>query len=869
MAFKCYFDGLILPLFGASEMDWPNVIRLILYLMGLGWTFLGVAVISDVFMAGIEKVTSSKKRVKDKTTGRTITVYVWNDTVANLTLMALGSSAPEILLSVIEITTSNFQLGPLGAGTIVGSAAFNLLCISAVCVLAIPDNDVRYIQMVPVYVVTSSCSVFAYLWLMFILMVTSPDVCEIWEATLTLMFCPLLVVAAYIADRGYCSRSSGDEEKVSRQTIPEDVGEEELASIEQQIRDQHGSDLTQEQVVKFMKAQFFSKRSRAFYRHAAMEAQLHGRESLSKERSPAPGDVESLRNAGETSDAIAQEKSKSTVEIGFAVDGYSFMESCGFAKVVLVRSGPITCKATVKYITREGTAKQVSDYEHMEGTITFEKGETQQTLSIAIKDDVAFEEDEEFYIDLSEPAVECDCGGTCTAQLSDVPMTTVVIIDDDLPGDLRFKATEFSKTGEELEVVEDTKDVVLECIVERFNGCNGSISCHYKCDNMDAVDGVDYEGSHGHLHFEPNVMNQVISVTIKPRGRLKKAAFNLVLHDPKGCKFDSDTDGGDEKSICHVTIKGKTGETRQNLFKEMKSRVVSANAIMGGKNWGQQFKDALFAVGEEDDDDEEPSGGPGAFDYFMHVLAIPWKLLFAFVPPTDYCGGWACFVMALVMIAVVTAVVGDMANLVGCCFDILPETAAITFVALGTSLPDTFASKTAAEMDPYADASIGNITGSNSINVFMGIGLSWILGAFRWETGEPDEIFWKGFSHLTQSQKDNVQISMDGKNGHAVFITPAGTIWFNLMVFSVNAFFAIQHLLQRRRKWGGELGGPKKGFMGQYFSGFFLVLQWFIYIIASIIFARMGDSALSYGQIAERAITDELPLNMSTLHLGH
>lgn len=28
---------------------------------------------------------------------------MWNETVSNLTLMALGSSAPEILLSVIEV----------------------------------------------------------------------------------------------------------------------------------------------------------------------------------------------------------------------------------------------------------------------------------------------------------------------------------------------------------------------------------------------------------------------------------------------------------------------------------------------------------------------------------------------------------------------------------------------------------------------------------------------------------------------------------------------------------------------------------------------------------------------------------------------
>ncbi|VDN38211.1 unnamed protein product [Cylicostephanus goldi] len=47
-------------------------------------------------------------------------VKVWNPTVANLTLMALGSSAPEILLSIIEIIGNGFRAGDLGPGTIVG-----------------------------------------------------------------------------------------------------------------------------------------------------------------------------------------------------------------------------------------------------------------------------------------------------------------------------------------------------------------------------------------------------------------------------------------------------------------------------------------------------------------------------------------------------------------------------------------------------------------------------------------------------------------------------------------------------------------------------------------------------------------------------
>ena len=39
-----------------------------------------------------------------------IVVKVWNETVANLTLMALCSSAPEIMLSVIEIWAKGFEV---------------------------------------------------------------------------------------------------------------------------------------------------------------------------------------------------------------------------------------------------------------------------------------------------------------------------------------------------------------------------------------------------------------------------------------------------------------------------------------------------------------------------------------------------------------------------------------------------------------------------------------------------------------------------------------------------------------------------------------------------------------------------------------
>lgn len=51
----------------------------------------------------------------------------------------------------------------------------------------------------------------------------------------------------------------------------------------------------------------------------------------------------------------------------------------------------------------------------------------------------------------------------------------------------------------------------------------------------------------------------------------------------------------------------------------------------------------------------------------------------------------------------------------------------LSIVAVGTSLPDTFASRIAAISDDDADNAIGNITGSNAVNIFLGLGLPWVI----------------------------------------------------------------------------------------------------------------------------------------------
>ena len=115
--------------------------------------------------------------------------------------MALGSSAPEIMLSVIEVVSLlGGPPGELGPATIVGSGAFNLLIITAVSIMAV-DEKMKWIDDVGVFVTTSFFSVFAYLWMYFCVAVNSKGVIELWEALVTLALTGVLLLSAYGMDR--------------------------------------------------------------------------------------------------------------------------------------------------------------------------------------------------------------------------------------------------------------------------------------------------------------------------------------------------------------------------------------------------------------------------------------------------------------------------------------------------------------------------------------------------------------------------------------------------------------------------------------------------------------------------------------------
>jgi len=804
--------GPLLPLFGDSEQEWPRGLRITLYLLGLLWCFMGVSIISDMFMSAIEKVTSKKVRRFDKSKGRWYTHEVWNATVANLTLMALGSSAPEILLNVIDIFAKEFFLEGLGPGTIVGSAAFNLLMIIAVCIAAVPDGQVRKIKDLSVYTCTATWSVFAYLWMIVILVLITPNVVDLWEGVLTFLFFPLLTFLAFCCDKGFIGGSKVVRSEV---IVHEDMTPEELAEAYAAVRKKHGQKLSDDQAARILVAMNARTPSRAKYRVNASRS-LFGGKRVKLAFTQRFGTMLTTGKLSQVVEEVVEQPIAATFFL--PVTKFAVLESAGEVHVPVRREGDLSLAAQVYFKTEPGTALDKSDYVHVEGWLQFAPQEAEKQVSVTIVDDDAYEEDETFYLTLTQARAEA---GERAEIRTDQGQAAILIIDDDDPGILSF-ATEDGKDS--VTIVQQAEEYVAQVRVQRRNGSCGEVKVCYHTEGDTALPGRDFEHCEGQLVFADKQMEATIQITIKGAPRYDaKDRFRIFLTEPEGgAKLDPARDGDDKHNILTAFMEADAAMKASMDRVHSILRTKWEKSKVGHANWSAQFKEAFMVNGGAGEEDE--ACAPSWQDYVAHFITLPWKLLFALVPPTDYCGGWLCFGCSLLAIGIVTMIINDMASLLGCVMCLPDEITAITFVALGTSLPDTFASMSAAKAEPYADSSVGNVTGSNSVNVFLGLGLPWMIAAFAWLGGGNDNAKWQrkyqGIPELTDT------LGPPGQREQA-FVVLAGSLSFSVAVFSACAVTCIALLAIRRRVIGGELGGPRGS---KWLSSFFLTCLWFVYL---------------------------------------
>ncbi|XP_060943353.1 sodium/calcium exchanger 1b isoform X15 [Limanda limanda] len=845
-----------------------KVARATVYFVALVYMFLGVSIIADRFMASIEVITSQEKEITIKKPNgetTTTTVRIWNETVSNLTLMALGSSAPEILLSVIEVIGHRFQAGTLGPSTIVGSAAFNMFVIIGLCVYVVPDGETRKVKHLRVFFVTATWSIFAYIWLYLILCVISPGVVQVWEGLLTFMFFPICVVFAWVADRrllfykyvykryrtgkqrGMIIETEGDRPLPSKMDgkmlnshgvdfldgslgldlDEKDLDEEEtrrdMAKILKELKQKH-PDKEVEQLIELANYQVLSQqqKSRAFYRCQATRLMTGA------------GNILKKHAADQARKAVSMHEVRSDVgendpisRIFFEPGSYQCLENCGTVAVnVMRRGGDLSKTLTVEYRTEDGTANAGSDYEFTEGVVVFKAGETLKEIRVGVIDDDIFEEDENFLIHLSNVRVLTSEGeepdeGEAANHVDSVaclglPATaTVTIFDDDHAGIFTFEEP----------VCHVSESVgTMEVKVLRTSGARGVVTVPYKTvEGTARGSGEDFEDSHGVLEFQNDEIFKTIKVrVIDDEEYEKNKTFYIEIGEPRLLG------GSDTKDVEEEALTGQDDEERRIAemgrpmlgdhvkleiiieesyeFKNTVDKLIKKTnlaLLVGTNSWRDQFIEAITVSAGEDDDDDECGEEklPSCFDYVMHFLTVFWKVLFAFVPPTDYWNGWACFVVSICMIGLLTGLIGDLASSFGCTVGLKDSVTAVVFVALGTSVPDTFASKVAAIQDQYADASIGNVTGSNAVNVFLGIGVAWSIAAIYHQS-----------------------------NGDEFRVDP-GTLAFSVTLFTIFAFVAVGTLMYRRRpEIGGELGGPRTA---KVLTTMLFVSLWLLYILFS------------------------------------
>ncbi|KAG2427143.1 hypothetical protein HXX76_012653 [Chlamydomonas incerta] len=755
-----------------------------------------------MFMDGIMNICATTRLYKRKNEKGEI-VYVkepvWNWVVANITLMALGTSSPEIMLSLVEaLLTLGKPAGELGPSCIAGSAAYNFLVISAVCTTALPNGQFKKISQLRVYVVTATWSIWAYVWMLVVYVWWTPDEVTLAEAFLTLGFFVLMVLSAWIVDKQPWKKNNRIVSNSDPEAPSEQPGVTAIVVSPSAAEQDSGALAPGEAPVK----------THAHYRHILAARQRHAAAAQRKLQGGGgeggEGDLMLVSGQGFGDDAMLR-ADPTKEQVMFRSRAYAFLESAGTVRVAVTRVAPeggsLDHPLRVHYKTEDGDAVAGLDYEAREGTLHFAPGEAYKYVEVRIIDDDMTEPDVHFSIVLT--GADAPNGGAGKEVLVVQDRVRITIVDDDDAGVIGFELPEY-------EVAFNEKRSYAEVTLVRRRGADGRVTVEYETQDLTAVAGDDYVAAKGTVVFESGEKSARVRLQLL-QSFVPEAhkALQLVLRNPEG--------GAElgKRAACKVTLvrrqftlmpAGAAGAKEGLELGKGSIKLAAADGADDGAgsegegefNLWSAWREQIVSVFSPDEPDEgEKVSWAGLI---LQYINITWKLLlFLLVPPAEWRGGYPCFFAALGAIVGIVYLVNEAGSLFGCIIGLKEVMVGVSIVAVGTSLPDTLASRIAAVKDPDADAAIGNITGSNGVNVFLGLGLPWAVCSV--------------YYHLRGEK----------------YVTPGGDLEFAVMLYAVLGGCGIV-ILAVARYFGGELGGSK---VRQYSIAALLVLLWLLYLILS------------------------------------
>ena len=586
---------------------YSDVLMGVIYLFLMGYMFIGIAIVSDIFMEAIEVITAQTRMVTYIDNFAKEMQYeetVWNPTVANLTLMALGSSAPEILLSCYETAmTIDSSPGELGASTIVGSAAFNLLIISAVSILSV--DEVKKIDDVGVFIITSLASLFAYIWMYIVLKVWTPGFVTVIEALLTLLYFFLLIGFAYIADRCRNKYLEAERSEKEKAELEKDKVRLVNKSYLRQIANQYGQAFVIECVkgcslVSGAERIEIKDKVRAAYRvclglNETPEVELESVElprlisALDKENLIDRLTHRKMAGTGHKKENFSLKGTQQQLEhrataqmlnpnprIGFKCTHYSVTESSGYVGITIVKKVQDEIMFFVR--TKDDTAKAPEDYTPFEQVVTMGAKDTEHTIKIEIKDDDIWEPDKDFHVEICEsqegPRME-----------GDDTLCVVTILDEDQPGNIGFDMKMMKVRR---------KDNLAFIKVMRTDGADGEISCWVQTVKVEGIPNAaqeftDFLPKEEKLVFAHQETEKMVQISL-----VQSAQEEEKAESPKGEEDDVPTKQRDQPMIEQVDQNNENGDDNAD------AQSVAASSALGGGSAASSRGDAESESEQED-----------------------------------------------------------------------------------------------------------------------------------------------------------------------------------------------------------------------------------------------------------------------------
>jgi Calx-beta domain-containing protein/Big-like domain-containing protein/uncharacterized protein DUF4214 len=218
-----------------------------------------------------------------------------------------------------------------------------------------------------------------------------------------------------------------------------------------------------------------------------------------------PGNADFIGSTGFLSQMVRSQPSLSVNDVS-VTEGDTGTKALNFT-ITLSAASNLT--VTANFATANGTATAGSDYQSNSGVVTFNPGQTNQTIAVTLNGDQNFEPDETLFVNLSSPA---------NATISRAQGTGVILNDDAQGGVINFSQSNYSvsESGGFVNITVNRANDTSRAATVDYATSDGSAGTAAQCATVNGLASArcDFTNALGTLRFAAGEASKTFTVLI-------------------------------------------------------------------------------------------------------------------------------------------------------------------------------------------------------------------------------------------------------------------------------------------------------------------------------------------------------------------